>query len=369
MRPEKKKQLPLAALALTALLLAMGLLTARNFILGGGVSLAQKPDAIVADFDDLWNRAVTGKVQLTKLNTLFSYYFTGTLDSTEVVLGRENWLFYSSTQDGDPIADYEGHTVLDEDTITKWMVHTQQEMERLGAQFVLVLPPNKEQVYPEYMPARYHQAQESAVDRLTARLEEAGINVANPKQALLEAKSKYQVYYKYDTHWNQLGGYIGARQALEKVGISLAPLEERTITSQLLTPIRHYCAGEDLASILAIDWPYQDDLEYTVEGTAEIDWENLARRQEGPADEHRNMTIYTNPDAPRPEIVMLIGDSFRSAMLPVLVQEFQRVDVVMLSRHQLNNVYNSQPDIVIWEVVERRSPLLQEGCKKIAGDM
>lgn len=42
-----------------------------------------------------------------KLNSIV-YYATGIFNSNHVIWGKDDWLFYSSTNSGDPIADYTG---------------------------------------------------------------------------------------------------------------------------------------------------------------------------------------------------------------------------------------------------------------------
>lgn len=367
---KEKRKIPaflftLIPVALTLFVLAG--LTGVNFILNGNHTWEGGLSAARDFLDSEWNRVVYRQEKLSRLNTYYSYYTTGTLDNREVILGKDNWLFYSTTQDGAPLDDYQGLTTLTQeewDKILEGVERVQHNMEVWGAEFVLILPPNKEQVYWEYMPMWYRRQPVSLVDNLTQALQEKGLNVVNPKAALMEAAQTQQVYYKYDTHWNQLGAYIGTRLALEKLGIPVEPLETQTIESQPLTPIRHYCAGEDLAQIVSMDWPYQDDLEYTVDGTVQPDWGAMSVTQEN----NGTYSVYENPEAPNQASVLLVGDSFRASMVPLLTREFSTVYVIKLANCTMNTIWNLEPDYVIWECVERRATLLEEGCRRLAGD-
>ena len=367
---KEKRRFPSFLLTLIPVGLALFLLaglTGANFLLNGDHTWEGGWAAVTDFLDTEWNRVVYGQEKLSSLNTYYSYYTTGTLDNSEVILGKDHWLFYSTTQDGAPLEDYQGLTTLTQeewDGIVEGVQRVQHNLELWGAKFVLVLPPNKEQVYWECMPMWYHREPVSLVDRLSQALQEEGLNVVNPKVALMEAAQTQQVYYKYDTHWNQLGAYIGTRLALESLGIEVDPLETQKVDSQPLTPIRHYCAGEDLAQIVSMDWPYQDDLEYTVEGTQQPDWNAFSITQENDA----TYTTFENPDAPNQASVLLVGDSFRASMVPLLTREFSTVYVIKLANCTMNTIWNLEPDYLIWECVERRAPLLEEGCRRLAGD-
>ena len=53
---------------------------------------------------------LAGKSEGAKMASEISKATSGNtyIESTQVLLGKDNWLFYKSTQDGDPIADYQG---------------------------------------------------------------------------------------------------------------------------------------------------------------------------------------------------------------------------------------------------------------------
>ncbi len=51
------------------------------------------------------------------------------------------------------------------------------------------------------------------------------IKVVYPKEELLKYKGKYQLYYKYDTHWNSLGAYIGYTELTRILNIDNKSIE------------------------------------------------------------------------------------------------------------------------------------------------
>ena len=78
-----------------------------------------KEKSAVNSMVDSFTENLTGKkegakaaVEVTKKTSNNTY-----IESTQVLLGKEDWLFYKATDDGDPIADYQGINHYDEDTM------------------------------------------------------------------------------------------------------------------------------------------------------------------------------------------------------------------------------------------------------------
>lgn len=72
--------------------------------------------------------------------------------------------------------------------------------------------PNKESVYAEYMPDSVRvYGSESRLDAALPELAAQGLPVYDMKPELLKEADTYQLYYKYDTHWNQIGSFIGSQ--------------------------------------------------------------------------------------------------------------------------------------------------------------
>ena len=106
----------------------------------------------------------------------------------------------------------------------------------------------KENVYAEYVPDTYTHNEPSRADCLVDYLKTNGINILTSKEELLLNHSDYQLYYSYDTHWNQLGAYIGVKNVLQSWGMKMPALRERTITSEKLN--YHYGGKDDIANMI-----------------------------------------------------------------------------------------------------------------------
>lgn len=319
-------------------------------------SLFEITDTYIDKFSSAWK--VYKDTSLSKIDSLTTYYITKEITSIQVLLGKDRWLFYKSTTDGDPIADYEGKNIyslnlLDE--ILESASEAQQELQKREIQFSLFVAPNKENIYSEFMPDNYIHSETSRTDILIEYLEKNDINIISPKQEMLNQKEKEQLYYSYDTHWNQLGAYLGVRELLIHWGISLPELSDRIISCEPLKGHYHYCAEDDLAKMIGLLGVFDDEIEYKIEGTPSIDWQQYEKEQTA-----EEVSFFFNPQAVRNEVVLLVGDSFRTSMIPALSEVFSDVYVLHRSFYDSSMLDEIDPDYVIAEYVERYSESIRE---------
>ncbi len=291
--------------------------------------------------------------KITEIDSLISYYGLGEVISDQVLAGKDGWLFYKSTSDGDPIADYEGtnrYTENEMKQIAQAAMYIQNELENRDIIFSILVAPNKENIYVENMPDEYIHAEESSTDLLIEYLSDVGVNVVSPKEELLDQHMTSQVYYSYDTHWNQLGAYIGVRDVLLSWGINMPKLTERNILKSNLKGNYHYCGGDDLAQMARLRSVFSDEIEYEVEGTIPMEWTDFAKKQGKGEISH-----FFNENAEINGKIFVIGDSFRSSMIPSLREQFSDVYVVHRDFCFSDMIDEVDPDYIIVEYVERHS--------------
>lgn len=250
-------------------------------------------------FQQYFNDHLPFKNQLVALNSLVSMRLFHTTASPLVLVGEEGWLFFNNIGADNPIDDVLGVTTYSEEDYERAADNIERRREQLelqGIDFHVMIVPNKEAAYSEYLPdyVRKNAAEESRTDGLMAYLSERGVDVVYPKDALLAVKEQNQVYYKYDTHWNHLGAYTGVRELYEKMGISLPLLNTYELTTS--------APAKDLADLAAIGAYCEDDVSYWTEGFgADIHYEveNV----------DRGHVRYTS-DAEDRRTVLVIGDSY-----------------------------------------------------------
>jgi hypothetical protein len=150
------------------------------------------------------------------------FYLTKELTSRQVLKGKDNWLFYKSKTDGMSMDDYQGISSFDDSklrSILEKLTSTKSTLNSMGIRFILLIPSNKERIYSNKMPDAIPIVNKyNRTDKLVSYLRENAFDdVIYPKEELLSHRGQFQLYYKHDTHWNILGGFIAEQQLLEKL--------------------------------------------------------------------------------------------------------------------------------------------------------
>ena len=313
--------------------------------------LCAKLDYGLDTIDTIW--PVFMKSAMVKADSIFTYYVLGEIQSIQVLEGKDNWLFYKSTNDGDPIADYEGTNLYSAEEMKNTLdaiVYTQSQLESKGIELAILIAPNKENIYSEFMPDTYSHSEVSATDIMIDYLYNNGVNIISPKENLLSAHLDTDVYYRYDTHWNKLGGYIGVRDTLASWGIDIPELSERDITTKNLRDDYHYCTNCDLAEMVGLMSVFNDEIEYEIKDTVAVDWDKFEAEYN-----MEELSHFSNDDAEIQANLLLVGDSFRAAMIPSLSEIFSDLYVVHKLHYTPEILDIAEPDYIIAEYVERYS--------------
>ena len=128
--------------------------------------------------------------------------------SSRVVVGRDDWLFYTGEM---TVEDLLGRDRFSEAELTNWrraLEGRRAWWRERGAEYLLVLVPNKSTVYPERLPAFLRsQARPGKLDQLLSHLREQKSPVPrlDLRPALRAAKAQQIVYWPTDSHWNAEG--------------------------------------------------------------------------------------------------------------------------------------------------------------------
>ena len=315
----------------------------------GVKGLADSLKAFPDLFDSFYNDHVPFRSQLIELNSILSVELFEDSASDSVVLGKDNWLFYT---DEESIEDYKGtnlYTQEELDLIRDNCLASKAYLEKRGIEFVVLIPSNKEDIYSEYLPDHITKRGElTRARQVVDCLREAGIRVVYPRDELLEYKDAYDLYWHYDTHWNNLGAYIGAKALLAELGIQVPEVEELTLENSTFS-------GYDLAGMMNLKSYYENrypaDVNYVVSG---YPTNNMTVVQADDATE----LIYRS-DAPDARRLFMVRDSFAGSMAPVLASNFSYTYMPHWNGcFEQSMIDEQQPDIFVYEVVERRLDIL-----------
>jgi len=272
-----------------------------------------------------------GRTKLIAFNTELTSLLTGGtyIESTQVLKGKNDWLFYKTEMDGHPIWDYMGINHFTEEELAVMAANLTQmrdyfENER-GIDFYITALPNKEVIYEENMPDTIARVNEVSRSEQVAEYmwTNTDLTYVYPKKQFLEAKDKYQIYYSTDTHWNQLGAFIGMQEILKAAYGTHADIDSVSFRVDSET-----FAG-DLATIAGVTADFSQDTVYVFEADS--------------ADEAQY----------RDEVCFVVGDSFSGFLSTIAKGYYKEVHWIYTTDFTMEMVDELQPDVIIWETVER----------------
>ena len=315
---------------------------------------AETAEQFPRDFENFFNDRLPFRNQMITLNSGVDYYVFGRSAHYRTMVGKDGWLFYSDSADGNPIACYQGTNLLPEEELKAIAANCLRQRDLLaeqGCAFVIYIAPNKNRVYPEYMPDVYGPPAETyrALQIVNYLRENTDLRVVYPYDNLMTAKSAVseKLYYKTDTHWNLIGGYVGARTLLQELGIEIPELSDPS-----LKITQNGFKKGDLAKNLGLTAQLMSsDPEYTIEGydthgaelAAETDTSYLFRAE-----------------GADPRKLFVVRDSFVLSMMPYLSAQFNE----SYFKHFIYYLYEDfeafQPDLFVYETVERYAANLRD---------
>jgi hypothetical protein len=251
-----------------------------------------------------------------------------------VVLGKDPWLFYCSEAlaDGNSINDHMGTVPLNDEELEKLRLTLEANNRKFhehGIDYIVVIVPNKNTIYPEYLPekiAKWHSR--TRLDQFTDYMEmHSAFRFVDLRQTLLRGKETFPVYLKTDSHWNTYGAYLGYSEIIKRVRRSYPDQEPVRIAGAI--DIEYRKLGGDLAHMLLLQ-----DL---------LGEENITRFGLDPS---RRFPILHK--------VLFRHDSFGDDLYPFLSRHFKTIrGLPPFSPFSFEEVFREAPDIVLHVFAER----------------
>ena len=273
------------------------------------------------------------------LTTRIKFLISGKVISNSVFDGKDKWLFYSSKNDGHLINDYKGKNHPSNQKLEEMknnLISNFTFLKNRGIKFIVFVAPNKGKIYSRYFPDNFIIAPQTTTDYVVEQMQSSNFDfpVIYPYKELLEYSLKYQLYYPRDTHWNQLGAYIGFR-ALLKEGFNY---DLPTIDSLSIKEEQSKGKG-DLTYMVKLDKYYPYLTEYSLKEYDDI--------------QTTTIKDYVNPNPLINKSVLVIGDSFSEGLTKYLIKTFTKVSVIHRKDYNIDKLEKFKPDVVVFESVGR----------------
>ncbi|MBF0551899.1 MAG: hypothetical protein HQK60_15360, partial [Deltaproteobacteria bacterium] len=153
---------------------------------------------------------------LIRLKNQIDYSVFGLSD--QLTLGENGWVEYRGVLEYQLVANERidtAHWAL----IENRLLELNTFLAKNGITLILIPTPAKFSVYPEHHPnPKVIRPDKTAFDRLVDFLRHhPEINFIDARKILSDIKERYPVFYKLDTHWNQIGAFYVARELVNRI--------------------------------------------------------------------------------------------------------------------------------------------------------
>lgn len=252
-----------------------------------------------------------------------SEYMPPVVKNESVIIGRGDWLFLYTENN---INYYLGNNIYNDNELAAFsntLVQLKYQCDRVGKKLSLMIVPNKEQIYSEYMPNYEVENNNKRLQRFADYMKATYPNVpfVYPINELKATKPYYRVYCKYDTHWSAIGAFMGTMMTYKQLGMKTANLFAQQITTD------PYAFG-DLIGLGGLDAKdYKNDLFYNIAYRPEITL--LSEAGDYGTEES---IYYSTSNSPNSQKAVLIGDSYRGLMVRLYSKDFAELTAFHLHR-------------------------------------
>lgn len=299
------------------------------------------------NYENYFNDNLPFKNEIRKIRSQILYKF-GVSANSSVIIGKEGWLFYNSSSRGDldTILDYRktnSYTREEKENIKNNLIETNNYLNEKDIDFYILVAPNKENVYSNYLENKITRSnrKNSRTEELIEYLSKnSQLNIIYPKEILVKNRKKYNTYYKYDTHWNDYGAYLGTVELMKQIDNNFEVPKVKISTKVF---------GGDLINIGSI----YNSLE-NIEPTITNFYDDIKIE----CKENTEFKECTSNNSVYDKTILVVGDSFRDATVQYLAKLYSKSIFIHKRYYNDDLVGKYNPDIVVYEAVERYSNTL-----------
>ena len=330
--------------------------------------LAEKPkfdintlDNYSDDYEAYYNDNLPFRSFIRNTWTNFNFFVFGESTTNQVLVGKNDgdlsssWLFYQENYDGNPIKETQGVYKFTEDevlNIGKTINTNVKELKTRNIDLYYAFIPNKANLYREKLPDNITIFDPSTrVDKLYKVLKqtiEAKDNLMYLKEDLEKSKDLGQLYFKQDTHWNDLGAFIG----FETITKNVSKDSGIDYTYEVKFSEEEF-VDKDLSQMSGIKGTLKDKTP-TITYLSDVEFKGMVLETE-------NQIVITEcEDAKVKKTIMVIGDSFRTPMIPYFAKNYQKVIFLHRCDYGSYMLDAYAPDIIVCQFLERYVNTVQD---------
>lgn len=318
------------------------------------------------EFENYYNDNFGLRKYLIRANNMLNVILFSFSPNTKVIIGKENWLYFAGEDEA--IFMYKQRRTEDELKLYLDILKNRKKFfAEQGIQYFVIIAPNKQSIYPEYMPEHIQRLNEnSEYDQIIEYLSKNSLDInIDMKRALLEEKQKGNlVYYKTDTHWNNYAAFIAYQEIMKKLEIYYPELKPMSLAD--FDIVEKPYSG-DLANMLGMQESFKEKV-YII--TPKFN-RKANIREIGNIDgivTDKSMLL-SECDSCSNVSAIIIRDSQAIPLIPLLAEHFSRaIYIDTLENPEIIHliIKNEKPDVVLFERVERGMSQIFYQCPTVS---
>jgi alginate O-acetyltransferase complex protein AlgJ len=348
------KKLLVAALLWSSVWI-LGTQSQSHFHLDENRALAKVPElffreALDQKYFSLWEKYFNDhfwfRGGLVRFDSWIDYHLFMVSPSPDVVLGKDNWLFYK-----EEIPDFKKEGCKERIqmiVLAQKLRVLEKLLEQSGKKLLFLVPPNKSTIYPEMVDLKFSRGRcnKSKYDLFLEAVKAYPVKGFLRLDTLLkEERINHDVFYKTDTHWNIYGVKIAVRAILREL---TASPEAGNLPGIEISPCLR---NGDLADMMALDLKVTEFCP-KINQRSKIQVEERTPLADGQPRSRTHVTQAADPLLPP---VIIFHDSSMKLPIEILEGAFSRVNTywtyIPFLPEASEDIANSK--IIIIEVQER----------------
>lgn len=306
-------------------------------------------------FEDWFEDHVGLRRECIQIASSIQYKVFHELPKNDWLLGKENHWFYED-EERVALREYQNTELPTEEGLNALgdvFSTLEQQLQERDCEFVLMIAPMKDNVYPEYMPSSVHKIGKISRAEAQIRYLEENSNVDCIYMSEILLKHKDDIYpsfnQKYDaSHWNFYGAYLGYKELMEHIKINdpeIYILEEKDVTfNERQIEESFYGSFTYTDKILEMNYNASDTITCTTNKPEMLD-------EDGSLFWHYTNT---NPNVDEKRI-LICGDSMIYLfLLPLIAESYEELYFIHNSTQCLDKwIEYVEPECVVKECEER----------------
>ena len=265
----------------------------------------------------------------------------------KVVQGSNGWLFLGNSF-SDAYSESLGYKQFSKNElqqIANKIKHQREWLEERSIQYYISVAPNKHTVYKEYLPFKSFKVKTRLQALKEYLKEKINFELIDLKENIIPIKDSINLYHKFDSHWNDHGAFLGYEKLMDNLQLK----------NQIIKKQRMFFSDIVLDTIIN----EIGGLNKVLMNTNREEWKILKKKQSdylqlpdiyiGKIDDYENRFLNKTKKLK----ILIFRDSFSIALQKYINETFGETVLIWNFDFDKDLIEKEQPDIVLYEVVER----------------